>query len=565
MGKFYTVHGQNLYVYVTEDDELIPIKDLPSLLGLFEADVTWRYNNRIAVCSGIPEDKMEQAKTILEIFGYEELNVKESVLERYFAEGDESVLSVERAEEIPPPEVSMEQIWRERASLLASLERLKRRFSEGAVTEELYNEQKEIIERRLKELERLEAAKLSEYIEERGIEVEVPAKAEVVLRVEGGEGKPEEGPKEAGVEAVAEVVEKPEAVEEVEEFERPKDEADLIDHVVSYVRSRGFTYPEGLVKTCYVSLKTKQFMVFAGPSGMGKTAMTKLLAEALTGSDRRYLRIAVQPDWVDEKPILGFYNPITQTYVSTPFLDLLLDAIEHRDRLYIVCLDEMNLARVERYFASILSAMESEDREIVLHGISGGVKTVDGRVIPPRIKLPENVVFIGTINVDEVSHPLSPKLLDRANVIEFHAKKVGERGEPTEYERRVELTYENLEAYRNGVDEGVKEYVLPILERINSITSEHGFPVSLRVREEVLRYVANSRGVFSDNLEENMRMAMDLQIKQRILPKLSGSEEIRPMLEDLLELFEGVFPESAEKVRRMLRRLNRVGFTSFYD
>ena len=107
MGKFYTVHGRNLYVYVTEDDELIPIKDLPPLLGLFEADVTWRYNNRIAVCSGIPEDKMEQAKTILEIFGYEELNVKESVLERYFAEGDESVLSVEKAEEVPPPEVSM--------------------------------------------------------------------------------------------------------------------------------------------------------------------------------------------------------------------------------------------------------------------------------------------------------------------------------------------------------------------------------------------------------------------------------------------------------------------------
>ena len=564
MGKFYTVHGKNLYVYVTEDDELIPIKDLPSLLGLFEADVTWRYNNRIAVCSGIPEDKMEQAKTILEIFGYEELNVKESVLERYFAEGDESVLSVEKAEEVPPPEVSMEQIWRERASLLASLERLKRSFSEGAVTEELYNEQKEIIERRLKELEKLEAAKLSEYIEEKGIKVEVPAKAEVVLRVESGESKPEEGPKEVGVEAVAEVVEKPEAVEE-EEFERPKDESDLLDHVASYVRSRGFTYPEELIRTCYVSLKTKQFMVFAGPSGMGKTAMTKLLAEALTGSDKRYLRVAVQPDWVDERPILGFYNPITQTYVSTPFLDLLLDAIEHRDKLYIVCLDEMNLARVERYFASILSAMESEDREIVLHGISTGVKTADGRVIPPKIKLPKNVVFIGTINVDEVSHPLSPKLLDRANVIEFHAEKVGERLEQTEYDRRLECPHEALEAFRNDVDEGVKEYVLPVLERINSITSEYGFPVSFRVREEILRYVANSKGVFSEDLEENMRIAMDLQIKQRILPKISGSEEIRPMLESLLEMFDGVFPASAEKVRRMIRRLNRVGFTSFYD
>ena len=564
MGKFYTVHGRSLYVYVTEDDELIPIKDLPSLLGLFEADVTWRYNNRIAVCSGIPGDKMEQAKTILEIFGYEELNVKESVLERYFAEGDESVLSVERAEEIPPPEVSMEQIWRERASLLASLERLKRRFSEGAVTEELYNEQKEIIERRLKELERLEAAKLSEYIEEKGIEVEVPAKAEVVVRVEGPEGKPGEEPGEAGVEAVAEVVEKPEVVEE-EEFERPRDESDLLDHVVSYIRSRGFTYPEGLMRTCYVSLKTKQFMVFAGPSGMGKTAMTKLLAEALTGSDGRYLRVAVQPDWVDERPILGFYNPITQTYVSTPLLDVLLEALENRDRLYIVCLDEMNLARVERYFASILSAMESEDREIVLHGISTGVKTVDGRVIPPKIKLPENVVFIGTINVDEVSHPLSPKLLDRANVVEFHADKVGERLEQTEYGRRLECSYEALEAFRNGVDEGVKEYVLPVLERINSITSEYGFPVSFRVREEILRYVANSRGVFSEDLEENMRIAMDLQIKQRILPKISGSEEIRPMLESLLEMFDGVYPASAEKVRRMIRRLNRVGFTSFYD
>ena len=62
-----------------------------------------------------------------------------------------------------------------------------------------------------------------------------------------------------------------------------------------------------------------------------------------------------------------------------------------------------------------------------------------------------------------------------------------------------------------------------------------------------------------------MRIAMDLQIKQRILPKISGSEEIRPMLESLLEMFDGVYPTSAEKVRKMIRRLNRVGFTSFYD
>jgi energy-coupling factor transporter ATP-binding protein EcfA2 len=353
----------------------------------------------------------------------------------------------------------------------------------------------------------------------------------------------------------------PEAVAVVRE---EVEEEDLIDHILHYIKSRGYNYPERLIKSYYISLKTKPFVILTGYSGMGKTALTRLFAEAVSENvEEQYLRIAVQPNWLDDRRLLGFYNPLTGRYVSTPFLDFLLKAVENPDKPYFLCLDEMNLSRVEYYFSRFISAMESIDRMIHLHGFSGNVGTEDGRMIPPKLRMPHNLYVSGTVNIDEASYSLTPKLLDRANVIELHDIDLW-REESEEYGRRIPISVSTLEGFRRKLEPEERRWVLGMLREVNEMTARYGFPISQRVRREAMNYIANSRGIYSDNSEENLRIALDLQVKQRVLTKICGAEPIKPLLEDLTGYFEGHLPISAEKVGRMLVTLNEYGFTSFY-
>ena len=423
----------------------------------------------------------------------------------------------------------------------------------------------------------------------RGAEEESLQKAEIILGLNGfikrdveedlleryfarGDESILEAPKPIDIgEVIMPVMEPPMRTEtEVEpsmeavEVEEAVDEGELIEHILGYIRSRGYNYPEILVKNYYISLKTKPFVILAGYSGMGKTALTRLFAEAVSENvEEQYLRVAVQPNWLDDRHLLGFYNPLTGRYISTPFLDFLLRAVENPDKPYFLCLDEMNLSRVEYYFSRFISAMESIDRVIYLHGFSGGVKTEDGRVIPPRLKMPSNLYISGTINIDEASYSLTPKLIDRANIIEFYGVDIWSK-EVEDYDRRMKLSIPTLNSFKRELEPGERRWVLSTLREIHEMTARYGFPISQRVRREALSYVANSRGIYSEDPEENMRIALDLQVKQRVLTKISGAEPIRPLLEDLSGYLEGRLPISAEKVGRMLVTLNEYGFTSFY-
>ena len=139
--------------------------------------------------------------------------------------------------------------------------------------------------------------------------------------------------------------------------------------------------------------------------------------------------VPVRPDWLDSRGLLGYLNPLTNEYVKTPFLSLLLDARtevarakkEGRDpHPFFVVLDEMNLARVEHYFSDFLSALES-DEPIPLHDderVADGAAE-SGIPVPRQLRVPKNVFFTGTVNVDETTYMFSPKVLDRAFTIEF--------------------------------------------------------------------------------------------------------------------------------------------------
>ena len=143
-------------------------------------------------------------------------------------------------------------------------------------------------------------------------------------------------------------------------------------------------------------------------------ASASIIASQGAGAARRRLLVPVRADWNDSRGLLGFWNPIFDRYERTDLIDLLLRAADDLEHPYFVILDEMNLARVEYYFSDFLSAMESGE-PIPLHSDDALDETV-----PASLQLPPNVFVVGTVNIDETTHAFSPKVLDRASVIEFN-------------------------------------------------------------------------------------------------------------------------------------------------
>jgi len=383
-------------------------------------------------------------------------------------------------------------------------------------------------------------------------------------------------------------------------------EEDLLAHLEAYIAGQGFVYPPLTIRNYYVALKTKPFVILCGISGTGKTQLTRLFAEALTGDlAAQYRLLPVRPDWTDSTALLGFWNVLAGPegrYVSTRFLDFLREAgrPENAGRSYFVCLDEMNLARVEHYFADFLSAMESPDRTVPLHG-------------DMAVRIPPNFFVTGSVNVDETTFTFSRKVLDRANTIEFGVvdfSVLGVRSEvsgqqtqhsipDTQHLQSLFLGSRVLDvaaAQRklNALEPAFVRRALETLTALNEALAVSQLPFGYRVRDEVLMYLANSfdargRGLLDANPSRNGEIALDFQIVQKVLPRLSGTQEqIEAALRALADLLlpgsetlihnavenaaalerlaaQAAFPRSARKLIRLLVRLQRDGYASFYD
>ena len=188
--------------------------------------------------------------------------------------------------------------------------------------------------------------------------------------------------------------------------------------IVDFVQAAGH-FERSLIERLHIGLwaqPVRHFAILTGLSGSGKTLLPRSDANALIGrgSTKQLFTLPVQPGWYDPGALLGFTNPLrSDSYVRTPFLEFLMAAAVDLSRPYIVVLDEMNLSHPEQYMAPLLSAMETGDA-VQLH-TEGEI--FDG--IPRGIQYPRNLVLIGTVNMDETTHGLSDKVLDRAFVHEF--------------------------------------------------------------------------------------------------------------------------------------------------
>lgn len=348
--------------------------------------------------------------------------------------------------------------------------------------------------------------------------------------------------------------------------------------------------------------------------------------------------ISVRPDWTDNRGLLGFYNLITGAYQPTDFLRLLIQAAIDGDRPHFVILDEMNLAKVEYYFADFLSVLESryvqggklEQELLRLHDLprcvlSQGEQPWDESLdldamdqylcrvrcgacplrhgldksqqmrgesnyddarksgfdpmhyIPPRLAVPRNVYFSGTVNVDETTYMFSPKVLDRANTIEFNAVNLeryftepassATQSAPADDAIRAAFTFEgkfvqlpkSLPLRTTPVLAPYRSQLIDLNTRLRPFTLHFGY----RVADEILLYLWNAHTLNDPTFD--LHTAFDHQIYQKILPKFHGSQaKLQKPLEDLGEFCEDHnYAHSHAKIQQMLTALKKEGFASF--
>lgn len=370
--------------------------------------------------------------------------------------------------------------------------------------------------------------------------------------------------------------------------DEPSNEKFSISSTIKKIATTGLVYEDNLVKRFAFSLLAKPFVILSGLAGSGKTQLALTFADSLsTEPEEQVLLVPVGADWTNREPLFGFANSLMPNEYIMPdsgVLQFLLRASHDKSRPYFLILDEMNMSYVERYFADFLSAMESGKD---IHLWSG-----ENKEVPQSITLPPNLFIIGTINVDETTYMFSPKVLDRANVIEFRI--VHQMMEHfllyTSASNKIQLKASSEEIGKSFVsiamsadinaDKSISDALLSFFDVLKKANAEFGF----RTAKEIYRFAYIAKQ-YDDTLEKmECDEILDAAIIQKLLPKLHGSfKAIRGVLVSLWNLcFIDEAPDigttnldneevgarymkAAEKIQRMYLSAQNNGFTSFAE
>ncbi|WP_434654215.1 MrcB family domain-containing protein [Thermoanaerobacterium thermosaccharolyticum] len=365
-----------------------------------------------------------------------------------------------------------------------------------------------------------------------------------------------------------------------------------ITNIKNYIRSRGFLYDDNLIENYYLSLKTKPFLILAGISGTGKSKLARLFAEAIgaTAENGRFKLVPVRPDWSDSTDLLG-YKDLNGRFHPGVLTTFVKDAMKNPQYPYFFILDEMNLARVEYYFSDVLSIIESRNKvnKTIVTDRLLNRELLDSASFNEYgdIYIPDNLYFIGTVNMDETTFPFSKKVLDRANVVELSdvdldyafedVEEVSPKTLNNDFLRSDFLTLKDCAGYDDIVDDTIS-----ILKNINDVLGYYRF--GYRVRDEICFYIIYNSIYGLMDFDD----AMDYEILQKILPRINGSSiSIKKILIELFKICSGnlenrfdydsdvsekMFEEianakyrkSCEKIAFMTRRYEEDGFTSYW-
>jgi 5-methylcytosine-specific restriction protein B len=325
------------------------------------------------------------------------------------------------------------------------------------------------------------------------------------------------------------------------------------------------------------ALAAKPFAIIAGGTGTGKTRSAKLAAASIAGMANVEV-VAVGADWTDNRPLLGFRNLLTEggkTYVAPPALRIILKALANPGKPHFLILDEMNLSHVERYFADFLSSMESKE-PLKLHDSAEALQAEDRIEVPGKIEWPKNLFVIGTVNIDETTYMFSPKVLDRAHVIEFKVTwdeivNGLEGALPSELPAlRTEQVDEFMRVSQlreKSLADEDHALLTDVLEDLHAALEGTRFVFAHRTARECLNFVASAQALAKADIisPQDTISLIDLAILQKALPKLNGaSGTLSKVLEDLIKVADKHgLALCKEKLESMSRQLKVDQFVSF--
>ena len=366
------------------------------------------------------------------------------------------------------------------------------------------------------------------------------------------------------------------------------------------------------------AMRTKPFLLLAGISGTGKSRIVKQMAfescpdiPALR-SDKtapgNYELIEVKPNWHDSSELLGYESEIGGPhYVVTPFVRFLVKSMRYPDVPFFVCMDEMNLAPVEQYFAEFLSVLES--RKLLSDGtitseplIKADIfskyadqlhrdlditdtetyKAVYDRLKNDGLRLPSNLIVVGTVNMDETTHQFSRKVIDRAMTIEMNIedaetpfKNFFEGGDALHYYDnpqpkglflpKVVQASEALSILDAEDASYLKENVPGLLHSLNSALNGTPFKIAYRVQNELILYFFSLREENPDETAETLlAQAIDAILMMKVLPRIEGDEDLLDKPLNALAQFTENYPQASRKIAEMQERLPQAHFTCFW-
>lgn len=391
------------------------------------------------------------------------------------------------------------------------------------------------------------------------------------------------------------------------------------DAVIQDLSKAKTNYSPSALSTSYLTaMRTKPFLLLAGISGTGKSRIVKQMAfescpdiPALR-SDKtapgNYELIEVKPNWHDSSELLGYESEIGGPhYVVTPFVRFLVKAMRYPDVPFFVCMDEMNLAPVEQYFAEFLSVLES--RKLLSDGtitseplIKADIfskyadqlhrdlditdtetyKAVYDRLKNDGLRLPSNLIVVGTVNMDETTHQFSRKVIDRAMTIEMNIedaetpfKNFFEGGDALHYYDnpqpkdlflpKVVQASEALSTLRAEDASYLKENVPGLLHSLNSALNGTPFKIAYRVQNELILYFFSLREENPDEAAEALlAQAMDAILMMKVLPRIEGDEDLLDKPLKALAQFTENYPQASRKIAEMQKRLPQAHFTCFW-
>lgn len=322
------------------------------------------------------------------------------------------------------------------------------------------------------------------------------------------------------------------------------------------------------------ALRTKPFMLLAGISGTGKSRIVRKLAQATSTqhyaneSDRwddnrpeNFELIQVKPNWHNSMDVVGFYSNISKKYEFTPFVEFIVKAWQHKDTPYFLCLDEMNLAPVEEYFAEFLSAIESRSTDSegnyitdpiikpfkdfgkndigedigknMLKHLFGEADPIDKNPLAVQfyekgLTLPPNLMVMGTVNMDETTFSFSRKVLDRAMSVEMNEVDYDKflSGETeafpllTDFNALLVNRPQKASEVKDDIDSAkVVEY----LKDVNALLEDSPFKLGYRAANEAMLYVAANKELAGENF--SLTTALDGFTLMKILSRIEGDDQ----------------------------------------